>query len=85
MIEPVVQQHARRTRLIAAASAVAVAGALVTASPPSASAKTPKASGSTARGTGGAVSSVDVNASRIGRDVLAKGGNAADAAVAMAS
>lgn len=31
------------------------------------------------------MSSVDVNASRIGRDVLARGGNAADAAVAMAS
>jgi gamma-glutamyltranspeptidase/glutathione hydrolase len=86
MIEPVVQQHARRrTRLVAAASAVAMAGALVTASPPSASAKPSKPSGSTARGTGGAVSSVDVNASRIGREVLAKGGNAADAAVAMAS
>jgi gamma-glutamyltranspeptidase/glutathione hydrolase len=85
MIEPVVQQHARRrTRLVAATSAVAVAGALVV-SPPSASARTSKPSGSTSRGTGGAVASVDANASRIGRDVLAKGGNAADAAVAMAS
>ncbi|KHL13246.1 gamma-glutamyltranspeptidase/glutathione hydrolase [Mumia flava] len=39
----------------------------------------------TSYGTGGAVSSVDANASKIGRDVLAKGGNAADAAVAMAA
>ncbi|MBC7594297.1 MAG: gamma-glutamyltransferase [Kineosporiaceae bacterium] len=39
----------------------------------------------TARGTGGAVSSVDANASRVGREVLRKGGNATDAAVAMAS
>jgi gamma-glutamyltranspeptidase/glutathione hydrolase len=86
MIESAVHHRARRhVRLVAAASAVAVAAALVTVSPPSASAKTSKPSGSTARGTGGAVSSVDVNASRIGRDVLAKGGNAADAAVAMAS
>ena len=39
----------------------------------------------TARGTGGAVASVDANASRVGREVLRKGGNATDAAVAMAS
>ncbi|MBW9204594.1 gamma-glutamyltransferase [Mumia sp. zg.B17] len=39
----------------------------------------------TSYGTGGAVSSVDATASRVGRDVLARGGNAADAAVAMAA
>ncbi|MDQ3155543.1 MAG: gamma-glutamyltransferase [Actinomycetota bacterium] len=38
-----------------------------------------------ARGTGGAVSSVDASASKVGLEVLRKGGNATDAAVAMAS
>ena len=38
-----------------------------------------------ARGTGGAVSSVDLNASRIGLRVLRSGGTAADAAVATAA
>jgi gamma-glutamyltranspeptidase/glutathione hydrolase len=83
MTESVV--HHRTSRLVAGASAIAVAAALLTAAPPGASAKTTKSPGATARGTGGAVSSVDPNASRIGRDVLKRGGNAADAAVAMAS
>ncbi|MBD8607898.1 gamma-glutamyltransferase [Aeromicrobium sp. CFBP 8757] len=95
MTEPVVHHAARRrVRLVAATGAAAVAGALVTAAPPVASAAPAPAaesrtgslaSTSTATGTGGAVSSVDVDASRIGRQVLAEGGNAADAAVAMAS
>jgi gamma-glutamyltranspeptidase/glutathione hydrolase len=95
MTEPVVHHRAhQRARLVAATSAVAVAGALMTASPPGATAATapasetrsaPLVSPSTARGSGGAVASVDVNASRIGRQVLADGGNAADAAIAMAS
>ncbi len=72
----------RPRRLIAATAAFTVAAAVVTASPPGAEAR---GSGSTARGTGGAVSSVDANASKIGREVLARGGNAAEAAVAMAS
>ena len=84
MIESAV--HHRPRRLIAATASIAVAAAVLTASPPGAEARgSGPGSGSTARGTGGAVSSVDVNASRIGRDVLARGGNAADAAVAMAS
>ncbi|MET0468592.1 MAG: gamma-glutamyltransferase [Aeromicrobium sp.] len=84
MIESVVHRRPapRARRVVAVASVAAVAAALLTAAPPGASAKS---SGSTARGTGGAVSSVDANASKIGRDVLARGGNAADAAVAMAS
>src|SRR5690606_37027310 len=41
--------------------------------------------GATAHGTGGAVSSVDEDASRIGLQVLRSGGNAADAAVATAA
>ena len=39
----------------------------------------------TSIGSGGAVSSVDPEASRIGRDVLRNGGNAADAIIAMAA
>ena len=39
----------------------------------------------TSVGSGGAVSSVDPEASRIGRDVLRRGGNAADAIIAMAA
>ena len=39
----------------------------------------------TSIGYGGAVSSVDPYASKVGLDVLKRGGNAADAAVAMAS
>ncbi|NRQ51452.1 gamma-glutamyltransferase [Aeromicrobium stalagmiti] len=84
---------ARRTRpLVTLVATTAVGAALVAAGPPSAQAAARPSdsgatgsSGSTARGTGGAVSSVDANASRIGRDVLRRGGNAADAAVAMAS
>ncbi|WP_420902378.1 gamma-glutamyltransferase [Rathayibacter rathayi] len=45
----------------------------------------PVISPSTSVGYGGAVSSVDANASRVGLDVLKRGGNAADAAVATAA
>ncbi|MBC7633487.1 gamma-glutamyltransferase [Aeromicrobium sp.] len=55
--------------------------ATATSAPPN---STP-ASSSTAYGSGGAVTSVDANASRIGVEVLRGGGNAADAAVATAS
>ncbi len=81
---PELVAHVRPHRRIAAGLAVALTtGTLlaVSSSPPSAA----KGSSSTAYGYGGAVSSVDANASKIGLEVLRKGGNAADAAVATAS
>jgi gamma-glutamyltranspeptidase/glutathione hydrolase len=78
--------HLRPTRRLRAGLAAAlVAGTLlaVSAGPPSSARTAP--SGSTATGYGGAVSSVDANASRIGLQVLRQGGNAADAAIATAS
>ncbi|AWB93077.1 gamma-glutamyltransferase [Aeromicrobium chenweiae] len=77
----------RRTRSIVAVAAAAALGATLVGVAPQdarATASAP-AGGATAYGRGGAVSSVDANASRIGVEVLRKGGNAADAAVAMAS
>ncbi|MPZ96269.1 MAG: gamma-glutamyltransferase [Propionibacteriales bacterium] len=77
-----------RTRLAAGAAAVCLAGGLLTVvgspaaadHPPTAPPKDPVAIGS-----GGAVSSVDPNATQIGIDVLRSGGNATDAAVATAA
>ena len=75
----------RRTFLLALTGLTA--GALTGALPPSAAAaggpmleKQPLAVG-----TGGAVATVDADATQVGLDVLAAGGNAADAAVATAA
>ena len=75
----------------AAAACLALLATLATVAPPAAA--TPAAAPApdappktpTSVGTGGAVSSVDPYASRIGLRVLRRGGNATDAAVAMAS
>jgi gamma-glutamyltranspeptidase/glutathione hydrolase len=69
-------------------AAGAPASAAPTAAPPGATVTTGRpapAAPSTSTGYGGAVSSVDAEASRIGLEVLRAGGNAADAAVATAA
>ncbi|MEJ3405775.1 gamma-glutamyltransferase [Rathayibacter sp. YIM 133350] len=79
----------RRGALVTTAVlALGVLGATAPASAHTVGAATDAAAGpthSTSTGYGGAVASVDATASQVGRDVLRLGGNAADAAVAMAS
>lgn len=73
-------------RITTTLSVVALGAAVLVAAPAEAHRRpAPSLPTPTSYGTGGAVSSVDATASKVGRDVLARGGNAADAAVAMAA
>src|SRR5690349_5942644 len=101
MHQVVVSRRLRRRAQVVGAAGLSVALALTvtSAASPSAAtrthpsghaqshADTPAVAGkqAVARGTGGAVSSVDADASRIGLEVLRAGGTAADAAVATAA
>ena len=92
MVELVHRRTAIRGSALAVAAAVSLGGAVAATPATAAPATTAVAAGrpappspATSRGTGGAVSSVDAEASRVGLEVLRKGGNAADAAVATAA
>jgi len=75
------------TRTVAAGAATVMTGALLvgTTTPPAAADPRNTTKNPTAVGYGGAVSSVDPEATAVGLEVLRKGGTAADAAVATAA